>query len=278
MRLAGGDVVYFRGSVEGAMMQTPYPHPETQQRKRAFEEFNSTPRHFYADGVAIMKGDAVLFDGGRFPGVVKDLMASTGADGKLFPAAVLVGDGTPQKFRAVGLNAMTGGRFAELELVERNTTDFIRAGVNLLHQRATRGDASAQFSLGNLYATGHSVAEDHAQGVAWWRKSADQGYALAQYHLGRMYSRGQGVMVDPAQAAAWFYKAASQGHAAAQFSLGVAYASGKGVDKDEVQACKWYEKAARQGFAGAQYNLAHSLPSGINTTLFCENLAQLPVA
>ena len=85
-------------------------------------------------------------------------------------------------------------------------------------------------------------------------------------------------MVDPAQAAAWFYKAASQGHAAAQFSLGVAYASGKGVDKDEVQACKWYEKAARQGFAGAQYNLAHSLPSGINTTLFCENLAQLAVA
>jgi uncharacterized protein len=66
--------------------------------------------------------------------------------------------------------------------------------------------------------------QDHAQGIAWWRKSADQGYALAQYHLGRMYSRGEGVMADPAQATAWFYKAATQGHAAAQFSLGVAYA------------------------------------------------------
>jgi TPR repeat protein len=244
------------------MVQTPYPHPDTRQRKRAFEEFNSTPRYFYADGVTIMKGDAVLFDGGRFPGVVKDLIASTGADGKLLPAAVLVADGTPQKFREVGLTAMTGGRFAELELVERNTTDFIRAGVNLLYERANRGDARAQFSLGNLYATGHSVAQDHAQAIAWWRKSADQGYVLAQYHLGRMYSRGQGVTVDPAQAAAWFHKAATQGHAAAQFSLGVAYAWGKGVDKDDVQACKWYEKAARQGFADAQYNLAHHIQEG----------------
>jgi TPR repeat protein len=244
------------------MVQTPFPHPETAQSKRAREEFDRTPRHFYADGVAMMKGDALLFDGGRFPGVVKDLVAANGADGKLFPAGVLIGDGTPAKFRMVGLNAMTGGRFAELELVERNTTDFIRAGVNLLHQRATRGDASAQFSLGNLYATGHSVAQDYAQGIAWWRKSADQGYALAQYHLGHMYSRGQGVMVDPVQAAAWFYKAATQGHAAAQFSLGVAYAWGKGVDKDEVQACKWYEKAARQGLSDAQYNLAHHLQEG----------------
>jgi len=244
------------------MVQTPYPDMHAPERKRALEEFNSAPRHFYADGVPIMEGDAVLFDGGRFPGQVKELMACMDGDGKWFPSAVRVRESKPRRERAVGLDAMTGGRFAELQLVERNSTDFVRAGVDWLHQRAVQGDASAQFSLGNLYATGNSVAQDHAQCIAWWRKSADQGYALAQYHLGGLYSNGQGVAVDLAQAAALFYKAAIQGHAAAQFALGVAYAQGKGVDEDKVQACEWYEKAARQGFASAQYNLAHSYQEG----------------
>jgi TPR repeat protein len=244
------------------MVQVPSPDPQAAQRKLDLEKFNSVPHYFYADGSAILKGDAVLFDYGRFPGLVIDFMVSTGTDGKLFPAAVLVGEGKQGQQRAVGLNAMMGGRFAELQFVERNTTDFVRAGVDWLHQRATQGDASAQFSLGNLYVIGNNVAQDDAQGIAWWRKAADKNYALAQFHLGGMYYRGQGVAVDQTQARQWWRKAAEQGHPAAQFQIGFAYAHGLDVVQNMEQACDWYRKAADQGYSNAQYSLGYRYQEG----------------
>ena len=101
---------------------------------------------------------------------------------------------------------------------------------------AEQGDASAQFSLGVMYATGRGVLKDEAEAVRWYRLAAEQGNAAAQFNLGLMYANGEGVLKDEAEAVRWYRLAADQGDAAAQFNLGVMYANGEGVLKDEAEA------------------------------------------
>ena len=52
---------------------------------------------------------------------------------------------------------------------------------------ARQGNASAQNSLGVMYADGEGVPEDDVEAVRWFRLAADQGHAAAQNYLGFMY-------------------------------------------------------------------------------------------
>ena len=119
-----------------------------------------------------------------------------------------------------------------------------------LKDKATSGDAAAQYHLGFCYTYSWEIL-DIAKAAAWYQKAAAQGHAKAQFRLGECYSNGEGVPHDAAQAAAWFQKAAEQGHAAAENNLGVSYASGRGVPQDDAQAVAWFRKAAEQGYAKA---------------------------
>ena len=56
--------------------------------------------------------------------------------------------------------------------------------------KAEKGDAAAQFNLGEMYADGEGVPTDEAEAAKWCRKAADQGYAEAQVTLGQMYFDG----------------------------------------------------------------------------------------
>ena len=88
-------------------------------------------------------------------------------------------------------------------------------------------------------------------------KEAERGDAEAQYKLGEIYSTSnRGVEKDYATAMAWFTKAAEQGHAAAQHKLGVMYSDGDGVKRDDAKAMEWYRKAADQGNEDAKKKLA----------------------
>jgi len=51
------------------------------------------------------------------------------------------------------------------------------------------------------------------------QKIADQGDATAQYSIGDMYYEGQGVTKDPAQAMQWYKKAADQGNSDAKAKI-----------------------------------------------------------
>lgn len=154
---------------------------------------------------------------------------------------------------------------------------------------AERGEADAQYRLGNCYAEGKGVEKNDAEAVKWYRKAAEQGNVDAQYWLGSCYFNGDGVETNKVEAVRWFRKAAEQGHADAQYFTGKNYEFGIGVvqnkdeaekwfgkikhpfdqyrignmlllvkqDKPEVkaEAMKWYRKAAEQGYADAQYML-----------------------
>lgn len=76
---------------------------------------------------------------------------------------------------------------------------------------AEQGDAAAQSKLGEIYAKGHDVPQDHKKAVYWYKKAAEQGYADAQHNLGFMYAEGQGVTQDLKLAYVWSSLAAAQG-------------------------------------------------------------------
>jgi TPR repeat protein len=76
-------------------------------------------------------------------------------------------------------------------------------------QRASQGEAEAQYRLGFRHCAGAGVQIDFAEAVKWFRKAAEQGYAPAQWKLACCYSSGfLGVTKDLGASAAWFRKAA----------------------------------------------------------------------
>jgi hypothetical protein len=124
-----------------------------------------------------------------------------------------------------------------------------------LHERAARGDASAQAELGLRYAVGNGVVQDYALSRHFWERAAAQGDAHAQFNLGMLYRNGQGVSQDYAKARQLYEQAAAQGNADAQGNLGILYRDGQGVPRDYTKARQWFEKAVAQGVAEAQNNL-----------------------
>jgi uncharacterized protein len=128
-------------------------------------------------------------------------------------------------------------------LAAYNRGDYATA-LRLWRPLADQGNASAQISLGLMYANGHGVPQDYAEVVKWYRKAADRGNAAAQINLGLMYANGHGVPQDYAEAVKWYRKAADRGNAAAQNNLGTMYDLGQGVPQDYVEAHKWYNLAA----------------------------------
>jgi uncharacterized protein len=98
-----------------------------------------------------------------------------------------------------------------------------------------------------LYDQGLGVALDHAEAARWYRQAAQRGEAKAQYNLGDLYLRGEGVPLDESAAFSWFQKAALQGHSGARIMLGSMLAVGCGTQKDIQSAYLWLSAASLQG-------------------------------
>lgn len=119
----------------------------------------------------------------------------------------------------------------------------MRAVLVLMLLLALGAPARADYQAG---AEAHERG-DYALALAEWSAQAERGNADAQYNLGQMYRMGQGVEVDMAKAFGWYLRAAEQGVLPAQLNVGVMYGRGIGVPRDDVQAYKWLSIAAAQG-------------------------------
>jgi uncharacterized protein len=120
--------------------------------------------------------------------------------------------------------------------------DYAKA-LELWRPLAEKGDRTAQFRLGSLYAEGKGVTRDDKTAMTWFLKAAEQGDPMAQYDAAGGYVSGIGVDQDLAAAAKWFRRAADQGMAYAQLNLGLLYAAGHGVPQDNVEAMTWLQIA-----------------------------------
>ena len=97
------------------------------------------------------------------------------------------------------------------------------------------------------------LTPDRIKAVEWFKKGAERGNASAQYRLGdlyrfnmrEIYGYSSGVDNDDDEKAfEWYMKAAKQGHGEAQYDLGTMYRYGKGVVVNANKAVYWYKKAA----------------------------------
>ncbi len=116
-----------------------------------------------------------------------------------------------------------------------------------LKDRASKGDASAQHTLGLMFYNGEGVPKDIPKAMQLLKKSADQGYSKAEAALSSIYGSGDGVTKNDAISFEWNLKAAIQGDATDQFMVGTKYMQGTGVVRDYVRAYAWYNLSAAQG-------------------------------
>ncbi|MDG5489223.1 SPOR domain-containing protein [Sphingomonas sp. BGYR3] len=103
---------------------------------------------------------------------------------------------------------------------------------------------------------------DYAAAVGEWRADAERGDADAQFNLGQAYRLGRGVPQDLVQAEEWYRRAALQNHVQASDFYGLAlFQNGKKRD-----AVRWLEASAARGEPRAQYVLGTLYFNGDVTT------------
>jgi uncharacterized protein len=117
---------------------------------------------------------------------------------------------------------------------------------------AIKGDADAQFNLGQAYKLGRGVPADLKQAEEWYRLAALQGHVQAEDNFGLvMFQNG-----NRQQAMQWIEKSANRGEPRAQYILGTALFNGDLVAKDWVRAYALMTRSSASGLAPASTSLA----------------------
>jgi len=156
---------------------------------------------------------------------------------------------------------------------------------SLIFSAALAASVSAQSVKTGIDAWQRS---DYATAVAVWRPLAEKGDADAQFNLGQAYRLGRGVSINLAAAQTWFERAAEKGHLDAQTTLGLmlfqngnrtgglrwiklaaeksepramlvygtALFNGDGVQQDATLGYAYVARAAAQGLGAARDTLA----------------------
>ena len=106
----------------------------------------------------------------------------------------------------------------EVRLVEAEP-EPLPAAIARLREAAVRGDAEAQFELGDAYETGRLVDADIAWAARWYGRAAYRDHSEAQYRYGRLKLEGRGLPKDRGGAYRWLALAARQGHPEATETL-----------------------------------------------------------
>jgi TPR repeat protein len=116
---------------------------------------------------------------------------------------------------------------------------------------ADRGDADAQFNMGQAYRLGRGVPADLKIAQSWFEKAAAQGHQEAQANAGLLlFQNGNRTGALP-----WLRKAADRGDARAQYVLGTALFNGDFTAKDWPRAYAYMSRSAAQGLTPAKASL-----------------------
>ena len=125
------------------------------------------------------------------------------------------------------------------------------AAVAIWRPLALRGDADAEFNLGQAYRLGRGVPLDLAAAKMWFEKAAGAGHIDSQTTLGLLLFQNG----DQAQGLKWLKRAAEQGEPRAQLVYGTALYNGDGVPQDHLLGYAYVSRAAGQGLAPAKDTL-----------------------
>ena len=124
--------------------------------------------------------------------------------------------------------------------------------VGIWRPLAEKGDADAQFNLGQAYRLGRGVPLNLAMAKSWFERAAAHGHLDAQTTLGLLLFQNG----DQAAGLKWLKQAAEQGEPRAQLVYGTALYNGDGVTQDRMLGYSYVSRAADQGLAPARETLA----------------------
>jgi cell division septation protein DedD len=117
---------------------------------------------------------------------------------------------------------------------------------------AERGDADAEFNLGQAYRLGRGVPTNLAAAKTWFERAANQGHIDAETTLGLLLFQNG----DQAEGLKWLKKAADQDEPRAELVYGTALVNGDSVTQDPVLGYAYVSRAADQGLGPAKETLA----------------------
>jgi uncharacterized protein len=123
-----------------------------------------------------------------------------------------------------------------------------KAGAAYFENLAARGNAGAQYVMGNGYREGWlGLKKDPALGFDMFQKAAAQGWTRAILAVGDCYYKGEGVHQDKVEAVKWLKQAAQEGDPIGASYMAFLYERGEVVAKDIVEAYAWDLVATRHG-------------------------------
>lgn len=117
---------------------------------------------------------------------------------------------------------------------------------------ATKGNAEAQFKVGDMYETGFGVKKDMKEAEIWTKKAAAQGHATAGYKLLYWDMAKNGMKGENKAKYNELMKKAEVGDGQAMLYVGKMHAHGVGVEKNYDKALDWLNKATFIGVLEAE--------------------------
>ena len=126
------------------------------------------------------------------------------------------------------------------------------AAVAIWKPLAEKGDADAEFNLGQAYRLGRGVPTNLAEAKDWFERAAAKGHVDAQTTLGLLLFQNG----DQAEGLKWLKQAAEQGEPRALLVYGTALVNGDGVTQDPILGYAYVSRAAAQGLEPAKQTLA----------------------
>ncbi len=120
---------------------------------------------------------------------------------------------------------------------------------------AKRGNAEAQFKVGEMYETGFGVKGDKQKGIKWIKEAAKNGHETAKFKLLYWDLEKNGITsANKIEFAALKAKAAAANHQA-MYYMGKMYAHGVGVKTNYEKSLQWLNKAALVGIQSAEQEM-----------------------
>lgn len=126
---------------------------------------------------------------------------------------------------------------------------------NFQMKLAVRGNAEAQFKVGEMYETGFGVEQDTTEAVKWISKAASKGHETANFKLLYWDIEKNGLNDKNRNKFEALEVKAKAGNPQAEYYLGKMYAHGVGVKKDSDKAIGWLNKAVFVGVFAAESEL-----------------------
>jgi cell division septation protein DedD len=125
------------------------------------------------------------------------------------------------------------------------------AAVSNWRPLAEKGDADAQFNLGQAYRWGRGVPTNLSAAQTWYERAAEQNQLDAQVILGLMLFQNG----DHVTGLRWLKAASEKGEPRAMLVYGTALFNGDGVTQDSILGYAFVSRAAAQGLQAARDTL-----------------------